>query len=118
MKVAWQMNQPILCVLYDTGRRVTLTVWKDPFCSLWFVRLFVNHEGDLLGWRHKLEGATKVAGTDNWYHLQVDGKATITNTIEAIEPHTVVPAQLAWWHWLIILAILLLLFILFWRRSR
>ena len=49
---------------------------------------YVGHDGELLGWRHELEGATLVQLAPNWYRIAVpnNGVAVVTTTIEALEP--------------------------------
>ena len=71
---------------HDTGRTITLRgrPFKvlEPQSSFGY---FVDHTGTLLGWRHELEGAEKIA--PNYYHLGVDngGAARVTTIIEAID---------------------------------
>jgi hypothetical protein len=88
---------------YDTGRRVKidgkmLNILR-PMTSFGY---FVQHQGELTGWKHNLEGAEKIA--PNFYKLAVDSVATISTTIEAIEK-----GHIPWWIWILI--ILLVCFI-------
>ena len=47
---------------------------------------FVNHEGQLTGWKHKLEGAQEIiAGKYYKVGVPASGKATVTTSIEAVE---------------------------------
>jgi hypothetical protein len=49
---------------------------------------FVDHEGDLDGWRDEVQGATPI--TDRFFRLDVpeEGTAVITTVVEAVEPGT------------------------------
>jgi hypothetical protein len=49
---------------------------------------WVTHDGELLGWKHALEGAQLTQISPDMYKLMVpaNGAATITTSIEAIEP--------------------------------
>jgi hypothetical protein len=77
----------IIRSFYDTGRKTRINgqdlAVLQPMVSFGY---FAEHQGDLAGWRHELEGAEKIS--DNWYRLHVNGKAKITNTLEAVEPKT------------------------------
>lgn len=75
---------------YDTGEREVIEGVDHkilrPMTSFGY---FVNHEGELEGWRHALEGAelvTIVPGS--FYRITVPDRSsrTIVTTIEAIEP--------------------------------
>jgi hypothetical protein len=46
---------------------------------------FVDHEGDLEGWRDEVQGATRI--TDRFFRLQIpeEGTAEITTVVEAVE---------------------------------
>jgi hypothetical protein len=72
---------------YDTGRTLTHKgrTFKilAPESSFGY---FVDHQGELVGWRHELTGAQQIA--PDYYRIAVpeNGDATITTTIEAIEP--------------------------------
>ncbi len=72
---------------HDTGRTVTLRgnthKLLAPQTSFGY---FIDHEGQLMGWRHKLEGAQEII-PGKYYKIPVPegGAATVTTTIEAVE---------------------------------
>ena len=76
----------------DSGRKVNLpgapqTSILSPFSSYGF---YVNHEGSLEGWEHRLDGAQPIDPYRDLYYLPVpDGQiATVVNTIRAIDDGT------------------------------
>ncbi len=90
-------------VFHDTGQLVNLrgNNYKllKPQTSFGY---FVDHAGQLNGWRHNLDGTQEIiAGKYYKVGVPASGKATVTTTIKAIDYN--------WW-W-IILAILILLLV-------
>lgn len=49
---------------------------------------WLTHEGELQGWRHRIDGANLIQLSPNFYKLSVpnNGVAVVTSTIQAIEP--------------------------------
>jgi outer membrane protein with beta-barrel domain len=72
---------------HDTGRTTTVrgTTYRilEPQTSFGY---FVEHHGELEGWRHELIGAQQIA--PDYYRIPVpeQGTARVTTVIEAIEP--------------------------------
>jgi hypothetical protein len=74
---------------HDTGERLTVDGVTRPFLraqSSFGYR--VRHDGEVAGWRHRLEGADLLEIAPNVYKIAVPngGFATVTTTIEAVEP--------------------------------
>lgn len=117
--IAALMPTYLVRVYYDTGERVTkgstTHIVLEPMPSFGY---FVMHDGEIDGWGHKLDGAVEIA--PNFYKLavpQATGRAEVTTTIETIE--TAGPEPLCTlWCWLALgLFVLLLLIVLWLRRS-
>jgi hypothetical protein len=74
---------------HDTGERETDagTTYSilEPQSSFGY---YVRHDGEVEGWRHSLTGAQLIELAPNFYKLAVrdNGVATVTTTIEALEP--------------------------------
>ncbi len=77
---------------YDTGRKVKLggTVWPvlRPLNAFGYL---IQHQGGLEGWNHSLRCNPGLVCQDlggDWYRVTLpqNGKGTIVNTIEAIDP--------------------------------
>jgi len=85
-------------VYYDTGKKITTGGVSRPIlhrqASFGY---YVTHSGPMIGWRYALEGAEEIA--PNWYKIAIpnDGKATVTTTIEAVEPGVVTPPGFKRW---------------------
>ena len=76
-------------VYHDTGRTITTGGIVRPI--LRYQTSFgydVTHEGELEGWRHRIDGPGLVELAPGWYKIPVpnQGSTTVTTTIEAIEP--------------------------------
>ncbi|HEX7680119.1 MAG TPA: hypothetical protein VF713_18455 [Thermoanaerobaculia bacterium] len=76
-------------VYHDTGKVITSGGKVRPI--LRYQTSFgytVTHTGELEGWRHRIEGPGLVELAPGWYKIPVpnQGSATVTTTIEAIEP--------------------------------
>ena len=76
----------------DSGRRVNLpdapqTPILSPFSSYGY---YVQHQGEIQGWEHRLDGATPLAPYDAVYRLNVgEGQvATVVDTIRVLDPET------------------------------
>lgn len=72
---------------YDTGLRQTENgITKAILRPLTSFGYFLNHQGDLDGWRHELKNAEQIA--PNYYRISVpnDSFSVVITEIEAIEP--------------------------------
>lgn len=70
---------------HDTGEREVINEHKYAILALQSsFGYYAIHEGQLMGWSHRLRGARRLA--ENFYVLRVpnDGVATVTTTIEAV----------------------------------
>jgi hypothetical protein len=76
-------------VYHDTGNVLSIGGTARPV--LRYQTSFgyeVNHQGELTGWRHGIDGAGLELLAPNWYRIQVpnNGEVPVTTTIEAVEP--------------------------------
>jgi len=74
---------------YDTGEREIIEGVEHKFLRpMTSFGYFVNHKGELEGWRHALEGAELINIGPDFYKLTVPDRSSrsITTTIEALEP--------------------------------
>ena len=72
---------------------------------------YINHEGDLSGWKHQLEGAQKIATDLYLIAVPQGGTKSVRTTIEAVEG-----SGFSWW-WLLLLLLLLLIIWFLKRRG-
>lgn len=85
---------------YDTGIRKTINGVSHPILRpLTGFGYVVIHAGDVDGWKASLTGAQQLA--PDWYKIAVpnSGVATITTTIEAVEPGVVNPPNPGFKRW-------------------
>lgn len=85
-------------VYHDTGRKFTTEKGTFPILEpQGSFGYYVRHEGEIEGWKHRLEGAQQIA--PNFYLIKVpnNGKATVSTTIEAVEPGIVNPPGFKRW---------------------
>jgi hypothetical protein len=85
-QLALSMPTLIVRAYYDTGIKNTAGGGSRPILKpLTSFGYFVVHDGDVEGWKAKLDGAQLIA--PNWYRVAVpaSGVATVTTVIEAVE---------------------------------
>jgi opacity protein-like surface antigen len=95
-------TKPMLVVhgYYDTGKKIKINgVLRPILRPMTSFGYFINHEGDLEGWKNSLKGAgliNPVPNAPNWYKIAVsnNGTAKITTTIKTIERKFAISARL------------------------
>jgi hypothetical protein len=76
-------------VYHATGDSMTVSGVKHPVLNVQSsFGYWVDHRGDIQGWRHRIEGANLIRLAPNFYRIAVpnNGVAKVTTTIEALEP--------------------------------
>jgi hypothetical protein len=76
-------------VYHDTGKTVMSGGQNRPVLSYQTSFAYtVTHEGELEGWRHRIDGPGLVELAPGWYKIPVpnQGSTTVTTRIEAVEP--------------------------------